>query len=509
MRRNVVRRLRSDDDGMTVVEVVVAAAILFFVLTAVLGLVGATTQTSISAKQRTAMTNAVSSDIEFVRSLPFERVAYSDANPAGDVERTVVKTDGAFTITLTNTLATGAHNTRELSVSAVCSAPGYPAMHTTAFAAIRDKLQSVSDLGQPHSGGPLIEFGVNTPDENSVVYESSVEGGGALWVDASVLSTSGVIYAVEFRVGDQTMRSGVPTDSPSAYWKPGKAAANETELSIVWNTLQARDSLGTPAVMDGYRIVRIIATDDLGRRTFLDRRFLVDNFAPSVPGTITAVPHNDVNTLVFWPTAMDGTDPARSYLLQTSKENTTGLWWPEAPPSFVHISTDSLTQSSRTLPTQAFSRYSVRAQSFSPRNRTLGWGAWTTPFVSRPLLTGSSTCVITGSHSTRASSVTVRLACSQPTFGVSAVRYDLYRGTSPSALVLNQSSIPPDTFSQFISQSLGTNGVPTQYYYQVKAYFTPSGWNNGLPNVAQSVLSNVVGPTMKTDGSADMAVAAW
>src|SRR5512135_2825737 len=115
MRQSALRRLRTDDAGMTVVEVVVASFILFFVLTAVLGLVGATTRTSISAKQRTAMTNAVSSYIEYVRSLPFDQVALTNGSPSGRVEPTVVKRDGAFTITITNTLAAGAHDTRELS----------------------------------------------------------------------------------------------------------------------------------------------------------------------------------------------------------------------------------------------------------------------------------------------------------------------------------------------------------------------------------------------------------
>ena len=100
MQQSAVRRLHTDDSGMTVVEVVVASFILFFVLTAVLGLVGATTQTSVSAKQRTAMTNAVSSYIEHVRSLPFNRVALSTDNPPGDVEPSIIKAEGAFTITL-------------------------------------------------------------------------------------------------------------------------------------------------------------------------------------------------------------------------------------------------------------------------------------------------------------------------------------------------------------------------------------------------------------------------
>src|SRR5512139_635268 len=85
MRWQLGSRSRSDDSGMSVVEVVVASFILFFVLTAVLGLIGATTKSSISARQRTAMTNAVSSYIEHVRALPFDQVALTTDDPAGSV----------------------------------------------------------------------------------------------------------------------------------------------------------------------------------------------------------------------------------------------------------------------------------------------------------------------------------------------------------------------------------------------------------------------------------------
>jgi hypothetical protein len=484
---------------MTVVEVVVASFILFFVLTAVLGLVGATTQTSISAKQRTAMTNAVASYIEYVRALSFDRVAFPSAdNPSGGVQPTVVKRDGAFTITLTNTLGTGMHNTRELSISAICSAEGYPPMRTTAFASIRDKMQSANDLGQPHSGGPIITFGGLTPTENTVVYGANVLSGDTLYVDASAQSTSGVIYTMEFRVGDQQLRNGSSSDSGYAYWTPGTST---TYQSIKWDTRQIRGSTPTPAVMDGWRIVRILATDDLGRQTFKDRRFFVDNDPPNSPGDLTCTPRTDVTTLITWPRAMDGTDPAYRYEMPAYREPAD----PNAAWNF--ITTYTLDQPAHNLPTVAFSRYWVWVRALSPRGLASSYTSCGAPFISRPLLSGESSCTITGVHSGTTSTVSVKLVFSQPTFGVTGLRYDLYRGTSETSLTLYRSGIAAPTFSENITTVIGS-GAQTPYYYQVRATFTPSGWPYYGGSSPQTISSDIVGPTMTTVGT-NVLAASW
>ncbi len=487
------RRLRTDDSGMTVVEIVVAAFILFFVLTAILGLVAATTQASISAKERTAMTNAISSYVEYVRSLPFNRVALSSVDPSGGVDPYVVKTDGIFTITLTNSLTNGPHNTRELSISAVCTAPNFPSMHTTVFVAIRDKAQSMNDLGQPFGGGPIINFDVLTPAENTIVYASSVSGGGALYVDASAQSTSGVVYTMEFRVGDQRLKDGTSPGSAEAYWTPGTST---TYKSIRWDTRQVKGDPPVAAVMDGWRVVRILATDDLGRQTFKDRRFFVDNYAPSNPGTITPSPRTDVTTLITWPKSMDGSDPAYRYEMPTWKEEGYSGWQ--------FFTTYNLTQPAHTLPTTAFSRYWVKVRALSPRDLSSDYVNVSYPFVSRPLLSGVSTCTITGTGPRRTSTVDVTLTFSQPTFPATGVTYNLYRGTSPTALTLHKSAISPSTYSETMSHVIGNKGQTPPYYYELRVTFTPTGWPSYGSSPAEIVISDIAGPTQTTPGTSSL-----
>lgn len=487
MLTQALRRACDDDSGMSIIEVVVASFILFFVLTAVLGLVGATTSTSIAAKQRTAMTNAVASYIEYARSLPFEEVALSSVDPNGGIEPVVTISDGVFTIRLTMTIVQGTHNTRELTIAAECSAPGHPTIHSTAFAAIRDRLEGASALGQPHSGGPRIDFGTATPPENSIVYESTVAGLGALYIDASAESTSGTIYTMEFRVGDQRLRDDKTPSAADAYWTPGTAS---TYQSIRWHTQQVRGVTDLQSIADGWRIVRILATDDLGRQTFKDRRFLLDNHAPAIPGVVQAMdwPRRDVAVLLNWAKALDGTDPAPTYVLEGWKEAASGGFWTRLGPF-------TLTQPSHTLVTTTFGRYTTRVKALSPRGLESALTTFTAPFVSRPLASGTATCTIVD----KIADVKVRLNCSAPDFPAVGVRYDLYRGTSTTALALVQTSTAP-TFTDIpYSTNVynSTKPVP-QYYYQVKVTFTPTGWSGG---VARSTLSNIVGPTPSGAGS--------
>jgi len=499
MRRHLGTRRYADDSGMSIIEVVVASFILFFVLTAVLGLIGATTKSSISAKQRTAMTNAISSYIEYVRSLPFNQVELSSEDASGLVAPQVTVDNDGFTVTLTNTLNEGQYGLKELQIQAVCNAqdPSYPALHTSAFVAIRDRLRSANELGQPHSGGPVIQFGHLTPAENSILFSNNVDGGGTAYVDASVVCTGGVIQTVEFRVGDQRLRNSYTPSADEAYWTPGTASAYE---SIIWDTGQVRGASSEKAVRDGWRIVRILATDELGRQTFKDRRFLIDNFAPADPGQATGAPRTDVTTLVTWPKSMDGSDPAVGYTLEAWKEGMDANW--------STVGSFSLSQPAHTLTTTTFGRYWVRVQALSPRGLQSNWVSCVYPFVAKPLLTGSSTCSITGSGPSAVSNVTVSLNYPAPAFPVSAVRYDLYRGTSATALTLYRSAIAEGNFTETIAQSIGGSvKVPTAYYYQLQVTYTPSGWPYDYAQ--KTSVSNVVGPTPITNGGATTFVPIW
>ena len=485
---------------MSVVEVVVASFILFFVLTAVLGLIGATTKSSISARQRTAMTNAVSSYIEHVRSLPFEQVALTTDNPAGSIEPTVTISSAGFTITLTNTLSDAPGGLKELQVQAECRAldSSYAPMRTSAFAAIRDRMQAGNELGQPHSGGAQINFGHLTPAENSILYANNVHGGGNLYIDASVDSTGGPIQTVEFRVGDQRLRNGDSGSATDAYWTPGTTTAYE---SIAWDTRQVRGTTTEKAVRDGWRIVRIMATDDLGRQTFKDRRFLIDNYAPTDPGQPTGIPRNDVVSAVTWPKSMDGSDPAVAYRFDAWKQRVDSNSWD-------NVASIDLTQPAHNLTTTTFGRYWVRVYASSPRGLTSNWVSCVYPFVARPLVSGTSAMTISGSGPSKASSMTVTLTYPAPDFPASAVRYDIYRGTSPTTLALWQTAVSAGSFTETIVESLGgATKVPTAYYYQVQVTYTATGYPYDY--VQKTSVSNILGPTPTTSSGSVVMTSEW
>ena len=67
--------MKHTEDGFTVAELVIAASILFFVLTAMIGLMGASSQMTVAAKQRAVLTNVVASYIDEVRSGTWTSIA--------------------------------------------------------------------------------------------------------------------------------------------------------------------------------------------------------------------------------------------------------------------------------------------------------------------------------------------------------------------------------------------------------------------------------------------------
>jgi hypothetical protein len=98
MRKATILKRLSADDGLGMLEIVVSAVIFFFVLTAVLGLLGTTTQMSLAAKQRAVMTNAINAYVERVSAMPFAQVKLvSEGGALSDVE---TQTVGEYTVVI-------------------------------------------------------------------------------------------------------------------------------------------------------------------------------------------------------------------------------------------------------------------------------------------------------------------------------------------------------------------------------------------------------------------------
>lgn len=483
---------------MSIVEIVIAAFILFFVLTAILGLVSTTTRMGISAKERTAVTNAMSSHMEWIRSLEYDEVAILGLEPSGTVPaQTSTMVDG-FTVVITTTISETAAQVKEIQVDAVATHPAYTPMKMSQHVSIRDYRSGLTTIVK--AAGPTVEWG-STPSEGTVVYSRYVSGGALLNIVADVQTgTSGVpITDLRFYCSGQLLRNSASVNADVAAWQPNTESVVK---SFNWNTEQV-DDLGNPdAIADGWRTVRIEATDADGRRTIKERRFLVDNDLPGMPpGTAPTVSlaqvTSDLESRLSWEILKDGTDDSWGYGVKIYKVDVNGSSVlqntvdPEGVPVDYRVSAAAYLQ-----PTTAFSRYTAAVRAYSPRLMTSNYANIPT-YVSYPMLTGTSHTTYTGRNAARTSSTVVNVAVTPPTFGCSSLTYDLYRSMSATNLgaTAYKSNIGA-TYSETISKAVGKFGTPDPYYYRYKITYVAKG---STAAGSQVIWSNIIGPTTDTD----------
>ncbi len=490
VRCEMYRKLRGSfesDEGMSVLEVVLAAFILFFVLTAILGLVATSTQMGLQAKQRTAATNAISSHLEWMRSLPFEEMAIRGTTPEAAVDSQVVVQEGDFTITITTQVLESQGETKEVRVSAVITAPGYEPKTYTSTSIVRDREAGITNLTSSGTG-PLVEFAPSTPEADAVVYAALAHTTNMplfLSLHAAAEENASMITELRMYCEGTLLRDGSTTFAAIAAWTP---MTSPVDQSFKWDTRQLDDN-GDLAIPDGWRLVRALATSDSGKQSTVERRFYVDNYPPGNPGVPVAAIYSDVETRISWTVAMDGTDPAVRYLVHTNRvgeDGTLGGSMETFAYSAVHLQT-----------TDPFSRYTVSVAATTPRNEKTGFFEIVAPYVSRPHVTGDSTTVYTGEKTRRSADITVNLTTSQPTFAATNVSYDLYRGTSADTLkngAAYLTNVDPN-FTETYTDKCGKDD-PVAYYYAYKITFTPSGYKGGT---AESIWSNIVGPTTAAD----------
>ena len=507
MSRNLWGQLRRDEDGMSVLEIVLAAFILFFVFTAMIGLVGATTRMGMNSKARVAMTNAVSSHMEWVRSLSFDEIAITGTTPDGVIEPTYTYTVDGFQVTIDNQISTSADGmTRELAVTASASAQGFTTVSMTSFAAIRgDGTVITGDPGGGDPGGdpgdpgdgPIVEFTTLTPDEDAVAYGAYVLGGSPLYVEAraEAQGAGDVITDLRYYCAGELLRDGNTVFADVAEWQPGVSPASER---FRWDTRQVNDA-GDSIVQDGWRVVYIIAVDSTGAEGRTERRFYVDNHAPGTPGAVEALVQDDTETRVSWGIAQDGTDPAVKYEIALAQVNlaggtgSAGTFITETP-AHIHLGS-------------SFSRYTATVRAGSPRNL---WGApvsIASPYTTRPKAGGSSSTRYAGKNNSREAWSTVDIFCSEPSFQTTSLRYDVYRSLDP----YDMGSSPHATdvgheFSEENYKKVGKWGQPDAFYYQFKVTYTAGGPGGGQ---SETIWSDVVGPVTQDTAPLPMGHITW
>lgn len=517
----------ASDEGMSVIEVVIAAFILFFVLTAILGLVWTTTQMGVTAKQRSAISNALSSHLEWVRSLDYGQVGLAGSTPSATIPAQSTMVIDGFTVVINTSVTASPSGVKEVQVDAVATRTGYPNLTMSQHASIRDYDNTMT--GITTDTGPSVRFGTLTPTQNTVVYSSYFGNNSALNIDAvaEVRSTiPGVLIAeLKFTCDGQMLRDGSSSYADVAVWQP---MTDSVSQHFRWNTEQVDDTGEPDAIRDGWRTVSIAAIDSEGRRTVVERRFLVDNDPPLVPeGPIAQVRGSD-EVRLSWTSAHDGTDDAWEYGIRLYKVDSTGALvlqnsidaggaavdFRVTPPAFIHSATNPTSAGCT-----AFSRYQGEVRSYSPRLLVSDYvpilpedyvtGA-PAVYVTKPLVTANSVAVYTGrmNKGTYACFTTVDGAVTPPTFGCATLRYDLYRSTSPvsrGGTLLRANTTP--TFNETIYEFLGSSPTPRTYYYQYKITYRPLGSTAGSTD--EVIWSNVIGPTTMGTASVPMPHVAW
>lgn len=420
------------EDGFSVAEVVIAAAIFFFVLTAMVGLIGASQQMSVMAKDRTTLTNVVAQYIDEVRALDYYQVA---TPPGGSVPLSEEVTTGPYTVRFTNRVVfpdgENGEYLRTVYVRAVCSIRGHT-YRTSATVHIRNPKNDTTAASITDPDAPTVEFDSGTTEENAIVYGKLVyPDNPSIRLETTARSGDDVITEVKYLVGTATVRDDAGTLGTPALFpiSPGTATAS---TQTRWDTLQA-------GVGDGLQKVVVQATDSRGRFGSVERQFVVDNVAPAPVSSLSASPITSTSSKINIGAAADppvasGQHPityAVSYPMTVRKVPMTGgeiYTWPVAYTGTLNAGTSYLDGMfnagplSMTITTEPFSRYRARVGARSPRG--LSAARTTLFFVSSPEThsdtSNPSTCsteyVKSGNNTTTDYRVSILIG--QPTFPV-------------------------------------------------------------------------------------------
>lgn len=380
------------DDGFSIAEVVIAAAILFFVLTAMVGLVGASQRMSVTAKQRTAVTNAMAQYIDRLRALDYQQLALE---PAGAVKSSDSVSYGAYTVNFSNRVvfpdSADGKFLKTVYITGSCTIGGRT-YTTTAVVHIKNPKNDTTAASLVDPNLPQIEIVSPTPAADAVVTGKSVHPSyTSLRIAAQVHSPQDKIVEVQYKVGTVLVRDNAGSAGRDAWFTFSPGDANVSTVSE-WDTTQ-------DGVIDGFQKVVIIAKDDQGRVATEERRFIVDNVVPGVPGapvgsTVTATQGKLDFTAAPDPVPPSGVQAstfATRYMYSLLKEPIGGGDWSTVASGTVNAGTTYAQATSNggtitaPLATLPFSRYWATVRAGSPRD--FNWtqqSEMATPFVTRP-----------------------------------------------------------------------------------------------------------------------------
>lgn len=395
---------RADDEGFTLVEILVASAIMFFVATALFGLVSTSTLLSVTAKADAVAVNTANSFLEQVRRLAYSDVTQARLNTlAMNSSRAVDGVAVSIAATVTpqwlpgQTPGTGDPGYKHVVVTVRATPPaGRPFVLTTGTF-----VSNLRDTGSAGGAGPRVELTAETPRDGAVW------GSVLLGMTADSGDPGSMLTRLEITAGGNLIAeepASGQTDSLSGYW-------NTTATNID----------GTLRFPDGIYSMRARAWND---RNQLDQEIwnlTVDNHPPDTPGTPT-VSSTLANTAVTfdWSQARDGSGWARDYLVDWKIQSATSSSFSTLAVAQISAPTDPTSLGTWTGSTTAFRRYmlNVAARGPVPPGRTSTLPASAT-FISRPSFTATTTVNVRGAGANNAAAVLdINLGINAPAFQV-------------------------------------------------------------------------------------------
>ncbi len=493
--RGITDRFASDK-GMTIVEVVVASAILFFIMTALIGLVGRTTAMAGQAKQMNDVNNAISTYVEWMRGLPFVEL--------DSLESTTIPS-GDYTVQIVPTVqASDNEYLKNVWLGVTVTQPNGFLRVINMMVVIHDRDQYMTQSSQGPLTDPTILFLAASPPDQTVVWLSN---GASYWKDSSGVTRSLQISAratategrtvdeVFFQLEDTYDLKDAITGDTARWLNP-----TWTDSPLVSVNLGQLDSDGVPIFKEGLRTVQVFVKDSSGVIRQDVRQYLVDNKKPETAPVISYSDSGPETQLISWSLVMDGTTPAYKYYVTVRRQ-------PMTPP------TDTFTSwpvyASRTGPATAYSmpyapmsRFNIYGAAISPRDL---YGPYSFTFiVTRPKVSGSYT-VNRRTSAPKGWTVSTSLSATAPSFESTGTTYAWYEGGTLLATTASNTYSAPD---------VSVEGDPATTPFPVRTYSVvvttrPLGYPSGSLNPVVSRTSNTVTTVAGATGTYTFTEGTW
>jgi hypothetical protein len=539
-----------DESGFSVVEVVISALILFFVLTAIVGLMGASSNMTVQARQRVALTNVVASYIDELRGYDWNAIS----TPTGPVTRSTSGVDVVMNYTVETRQQDGQDYIKIIRISASCTVENRTEYYQTTVAIMQNPNFNRALVVDPDA--PVVYFETGAPPDDAVLYLTQwlpPEGGSARTIALSTKSFSptDLIQEVAYDVAGRPLTQQV-----------GGAAAIFTPNPMV-QTYYANPAWDTrqEGVLDGLQVVAVTVTDSQLRTGVMRRRFVIDNLAPGNPGVPVGTGLTSSSLRLTWGAARDGgTDAApfwaSQYQYRVSREPwTDGIpvprssWSQVAEDSWVAgatpalavqnagpvereagVTNQSLDAYSRSVP--PFSRFTFSVRAASPRGLSTGtFVSAAEPAVTRPELlcdspssTYRSTALTTLKGSTpRYNRYTLSLWVSRPAFPYNGTpAYTLqYQSAATTPTATGWLDLVPDATPTVFAgdanadritavKTFTGSGAGQRLWFRVGVSgIAPRGEGGGRPLSTDVMWTNAAGTTSVTNGVTEYLQPSW